>query len=274
MLHLLLAALLITWSGIGAPVTGAIKPAVIARPAGGEVPNAPVQFGLTEGRSPVPGDWWAKPEDSIFFTDIDPMGYYTVTDNTFALPAYQFSGPVTISASYAGQSASLMGYVYPSISVSCYLSFLNGVRFDGDGVARPAARPQDSDIYQVGPENGPRSGLHGCTGAFVDPRATRYPIHVPFGGTVIRARSGVYVGDISFTRWRDDFTILPKVHPGDIVLFRTADGRYVKLLVYPCTGGALSGAYALASFGQDFGDYQAEHPRPVYPHAIFYRVKL
>ena len=270
MLHALLAALQITWSGIGSP-PGAhtVRPAIISRPPAGRAPNRPVQFQLLLDGTPAGADWSVDPNDALLFTDTDPSGYYGGTSQMYALPSGAYHGPVTIRASHGNGFATLPGYVYPSAAVSCYVSFENGLLFDDNGFAKPAAQPQSSDIFVTGPANGPRDQFRGCTGAFVDPFQVSYPVHVPYGGTVVRAGSGTFFGDLSVKNWRDDFTRLPAVHPGDAVLFKTRDGRVVKFLVYPFAGGSLSGAYLTGPPRGDFEDYVRYHRLKMQPRAIF-----
>jgi hypothetical protein len=143
------------------------------------------------------------------------------------------------------------------VYVNCYAGVASdGVRFDADGVARTVGTPAESDIYEMGPANSPEMDIHrGCTGAFIDPTQTTGPIHVPYGGTIV---TNTYFGDISVRAWRNDFTILPQLHAGDALLFKTKDGRVVKVLVY---SEDLAGAYITGPPRGDFLDYVTWHPK-------------
>lgn len=264
------ASLQIVWSGPGRPAAArANLPAIISSPPAGQRPSPPVRFGLIYGNSSVGGDWTASPLDTVTFTDTDPAGYTAQSTETFARPQGEFRGPVTIRASYANIVATLPAFVYPSTAVSCYMGFQNGARFDDVGIAQTAGHPQESDIFVTGPQNGPANAFRGCTGAFVDPRTRQYPIHVPYGGTVIRAGRNVYFGDVSVRDWHYDFTQTPVLRPGDILLFKLRDGRVVKLLVYPFSGGELSGAYLTGPPRGDFQDYVIYHHVKPHVHALF-----
>jgi hypothetical protein len=167
-----------------------------------------------------------------------------------------------IHARYRADTAVLPAFVYRSLAVSCYFTFPDGLAIDSDGDAQTTGTPQESDIYQTGPAHNPASDMfRGCSGAFIDATHTTYPLHVPYGATLIPAAQGVYFGDVSVSAWRNDFSVVPQLHTGDILLFKTKDARVVKLLVYPSSGGSLSGAYLAGPPHGDFLDYVTWHSK-------------
>jgi hypothetical protein len=256
-LHFVLAALVLTWHGIGLTQSPPVVPAIVAHPSGGRVPARSVLLQAYEGRAQVVADYSVTPANAIVFSAIDPMGVAGYANDSYAL-AGRYRGPAIIQARYGRDSATLPAFVYDSLYVSCYMgASSNGVRFDTDGVAQNAGTPAESDIYETGPANSPEMDIHrGCTGAFINPAATTSPVHVPYGGTVV---AGIYFGNVSVRAWRNDFTIVPELRVGDVLLFKTKDGRVVKVLVYP--GAEVSGAYITGPPRGDFFDYVTWHPK-------------
>lgn|GEM_PF-6045809 len=257
MLHLLLAALAITWYGIGPAAPPTVVPAIVAHPNGGRVTARSVLLHAYEGREQVAAEYSVTPSNAIVFSSTDSMGVAGYANDSYVFPG-RYQGPATIRARYGGDSATLPAFVYNSLSVNCYMGApSNGVHFDTGGVAQFAGTPAESDIYESGAANSPRMDIHrGCTGAFIDPAARRPSIHVPYGGTIV---SGAYFGNVSVQAWRSDFTIVPELRPGDTLLFKTKDGRVVKVLVYP--GEPLTGAYIAGPPRGDFFDYVTWHPK-------------
>jgi hypothetical protein len=256
-LHVFFAALQILWSGVGVP-SGAAQPVpvIVANPPQARVSRSPIHLAAVDRGTQMPAEWRVTPEESLNFdgTDIGPGDY---------------RGLATIRATFANQSASIPAYVYGGAAVNCYLGIPNGLRFDEDGVAQPSGTPHNSDIFETGPANQPRDPLHGCTGAFIAP-SRHYAIHVPYGGTVLKYHSGVYFGTVRVSQWRNDFTIVPVLNTGDILLFKTHDGRVVKLLNYE-PSGLLSGAYLAGPPRGEFADASAFVTSKYVPHAIFGR---
>jgi hypothetical protein len=197
------------------------------------------------------------PANAIVFSSTDPMGVVGYANDSYAF-AGRYRGPAMIHARYGRDSTTLPAFVYDSLSVNCYIGARsNGAYFDADGIAQAAGTPAESDIYESGPANSPQMDIHrGCTGAFIDPAATTSPIHVPYGGTIVR---GAYFGNVSVQAWRNDFTVLPQLRIGDTLLFKTKDGRVVKVLAYP--GEPLTGAYITGPPRGDFLDYVTWHPK-------------
>lgn len=256
MLHVLLATLQITWSGVGVPKNaGAGVPVILAAPPGPRTQRAPVHLSALRDGAAVPAEWRVTPDDSVALdgTDIAPGDY---------------RGFATIRAVYGNETATLPAFAYGGAAVNCYLGIPNGLRFDDDGVAQPSGTPRNSDIFVTGPSNQPTDPLHGCTGAFIAP-ARHYALHLPYGGTVLRYGSGAYFGTVRVSQWRNDFTIAPVLNAGDVLLFRTHDGRIVKLLNYDA--GLLSGAYLTGPNRGEFADYSAFVTSKYMPHAIFGR---
>lgn len=257
MLHVLLAALQVTWSGVGVP-KNAVRgvPVIVAEPPQARTRRDPVHVSAMLGNTSVPAEWRVSPDDSIGLDGTD-------------LLAGDYRGYATIRATYGNETASLPAFVYGGAAVNCYLGIPNGLRFDDDGVAQPSGTPRNSDIFETGPSNQPSDPFHGCTGAFIA-ASRHYTIHVPYGGTVLRYNSGAYFGTVRVSLWRNDFTIAPVLNAGDILLFKTHDGRVVKLLDYEASG-LLSGAYLTGPHRGDFADYSAFSHVKYVPHAIFGR---
>lgn len=257
MLHVAVAALVITWSGTGHGPASRAVPVVVALPPGGRVPNRPVQLQSYIGRKALVSDYSVTPRDAIVFSSSDPQGVMGFAADAYALPSKHYHGPATIQARYQNQTGSIPAFVYDSLAVSCYFMFPDGLSFDANGDAVAAGTPAESDIYQAGPENIPQmDAFRGCAGAFIDRAQTTFPLHVPYGGTLV-ART--YVGDVSVKQWRNDFSIVPQTRPGDVLLFKTKDGRIVKALVYPASGNAFSAAYVTAPPKREFADYAFYH---------------
>lgn len=261
MLQVLLAALQILWMGPGHPLPDRAVPAVIARWPSGRVPQPPIELRTFDGRTQVVADYRVTPGNGLTFSDEAPLYGRPYAEGTYIYPA-EYRGPVTITARYMRETAALPGFVYNAIAVSCYISMTDGLQFDAGGIAQPSGTPGQSDIYQSGPANTPQMDIfRGCTGAFIDPAQTTFPLHVPYGGTVIRRESGAYIGDVSASAWRDDFTVVPQLRAGDVLLFKTHDGNVAKFLAAPVTGDALTAAYIVAPRGGEFSDYLTWHPK-------------
>jgi len=258
-LHVALAALVIGWSGTGHGPARKAVPVVVALPPGGRVPNRPVELQSYLGRKAVVSDYSVTPRDAITFSSTDPLGLAGYAPDAYALPSKRYHGPATIQARYQNETASIPAFVYDSLAVSCYFMFPDGLTFDSGGNAVASGTPAESDIFQAGPENVPQmDAFRGCAGAFIDRAQTTFPLHVPYGGTLIAAQN--YIGDVSVKQWRNDFSIVPQTHAGDILLFKTRDGHVVKALVYPASGNAFSAAYVSAPPKHEFADYAYYHP--------------
>lgn len=258
MIGVVLAALTVTWSGIGYPRAAQQPvPLILAQPPQTRGLRPPVQLRAVIGNTVVPAEW-----------SVDPQGAAAVAGGAIA-PPLQYRGYLRIRAAFGDQSATLPAFAYDSAAVDCYMGFPDGLRFDADGVANASGTPENSDIFQTGPANQPRDVFRGCTGAFID--GARYVLHVPYGGTVLHPQSGAYFGTVGVAQWRNDFTIAPVLRAGDILLFKTRDGRVVKMLDYEPTAGVLSAAYLVGPHRGDFADYLAfSHTKTRYvPHALF-----
>jgi hypothetical protein len=256
-LHVLLATLQITWSGVGVPKNAErTVPVIVADPPQPRMRRAPVHLSAVAGNASVPAEWRVTPDDSVTLDGTDIL-------------AGDYRGYATIRATYGNETASLPAFVYGGAAVNCYLGIPNGLRFDDDGVAQPSGTPRNSDIFVTGPSNQPSDALHGCTGAFIT-ASRRYTIHVPYGGTVLRYGEGAFFGTVRISQWRNDFTIAPALNSGDILLFKTHDGRVVKLLNYE-PAGLLSGAYLAGPHRGEFADYSAFISSKYVPRAIFGR---
>ena len=273
MIHVLLAALQIAWSGAGYPKNAKTAvPVVVAEPVMGRASRGPVVVRAIYDGSTVPAEWNVTPFDAINLDANQGTSYSEAAAAAYIAPTL-YRGPATLHATYGSATGSLAAFVYGSMGIACYLSFPNGARFDEDGVARPSGTPRDSDIYVTGPENKPSMrAWYGCSGAFMSPSARSFALHVPFGGTVLRYKSGVYVGDVRVSDWRDDFTIAPALNRGDVLLFRTHDGRIVKMVNDPPEQLTTSGPYLVGPYkGGEFWDYLTYHPLKKPSHAIFGR---
>lgn len=270
MLHVVLAALQITWSGAGYPKNAkGVVPVVVAKPYSVRVSRTPIAVRALDAGSVVPAEWSVSPQYAINL-DAEPDETSMPEAAAYIAPT-DYRGPATLHATYGSLTASLPAFVYGSAALGCYMSFSNGLRFDEDGVARPSGTPRDSDVFETGLANQPRmSPLQGCTGAFIASRG--FTVHVPYGGTVLRYKSGAYFGDVRVGNWHDDFTIVPALHDGDILVFRTHDGRLAKLLVDSPDSGVISGPYLVGPYkGGEFWDYLTYHPVKKPSHAIFGR---
>ncbi len=269
MLHVLLAVLHIVWSGPGHPRGAALVPVIIARPISGRTQSAPRQVRLLDGSTPVWGDWRALPDESVVFSDDLAPRYYAGTPGTYVSTG-SYRGPVTLRASYGGQSATLPGFAYDSAAVGCFMSFYNGVRFDDDGLAQPSGTPYLSDIFVTGAGHQPAGPpWYGCTGPFITPDAHGFAVHVPYGGTLLRASAGAFFGYVRAAQWRGDFTVSPVIKTGDILIFRTRTGRVVKLCAEGPAPDAIGGAYLVAATNGEFYDYAYYTRHPYRPHALF-----
>jgi hypothetical protein len=255
MLGILLAALQIAWSGVGYVKMPQTVPVIVANPPAARVPLPGLTLlALQDGRY-VDADWSTTPEGAI---DLDA-----------AWPkAQSYRGPVTIHARYGSSSASTPGFVYGSASVGCYIGSVNGLRFDDSGVAHSTGTPRESDIYAEGPANAPPMDIFsGCIGPFVSSSALQ--LHAPFGASVISHSSRQYFGYVRPSEFHGEYTRLPALQTGDIVLFRTRDGRLVKMLDYEPAPGVLGGAYLVAQPRADFSDYAFYARHKYAPRALF-----
>jgi len=273
MLHLLLAALQIAWSGAGAPIHGGTSvPVLIAQSPEGRtaliVHGGVTLRALEDGRTPVPAEWSIWPSDAVAFED-NASADSDIPSVNVALRGYR--GPATVRASYSGQGASLPAFVYDSAAAACFMGYPNGIRFNDTGVAKPSGTPQQSDLFVMGPRNEPHmNALYGCTGAFVT-ASRHFTIHIPYGGAVIHRGSGIFFGDLRVSAWHNEYTTLPPLQAGDIVVFRLHDGRIAKLLYDPPAAETFGGIYLAGPPRGDFYDYvYFHHVKPV-PHAIFGR---
>lgn len=272
MVHFLLAALQIGWAGVGAPPKGSVTlPIIIARAPEGRIPMLPsAQLTLLalNGRSPVPAEWSVSPGGAVTFNPWTPSGSQSPGTGV-AMTEYR--GPATVRASFGAQSVSMPAFVYNSVAPTCYMSYPNGVLFNDNGVAEPAGTPQQSDVFTLGPQNTPRmNALYGCTGAFAN-GGSSFTVHFPFGATVIRRSSAAYFGNVRVSDWRNQYTTVPNLQSGDIVVFRLHDGRTAKLLVDPPAPGTFGGIYLAGPPHGDFYDYVFYHKVKSAPHAIFSR---
>ncbi len=268
MLHLLLAALQITWSGPGFPPgVRTTPPVIVAQPVAGRVPQGHLLLQAIDGSAAVPAEWSARPDNTLMFNDAVDSSAATGPGTYVGMMAYR--GPAQITAIYNGRRATIEAFVYNTATAACYMGFPNGIRFDDQGNAKPAGLPQESDIFTIGPPNEPHMDVfYGCTGAFARP-SSPYAVHFPYGARVLRRTSGVYFGDVRVTDWRNDFTIAPPLQSGDIVVFRLHDGRTGKILVDPPAQGTFGGIYLTGPRNGDFWDYSVYHHLQPLPHAIF-----
>ncbi len=272
MVAVLLAALQIVWTGPGHPAgSHSGVPAIIARAIAGRGPAEPRELRLVDGATPVWAHWQVAPEDGVVFSNELAPRYYAGTPGTYVSPA-DYRGPVTLHAGYQGRDYTLPGFVYDSIAVGCFMNFYNGLRFDDDGAAHASGTPYESDIFFSGAAHVPgRTPWYGCTGPFTSPNRT-FVLHVPYGGRLLRPQDGAYFGYVRASDWRDEFTIAPAVHPGDILIFRTRSGRIVKMTADDIAlmpgPDAFGGAY-LVSLNGEFADYAYYTRHPYQPHAVF-----
>lgn len=196
------------------------------------VPEPPIELHTLDGGTRVGADYRVTPLDGVIFSDESPLPGHAYTDGTY-VDIGKYRGAVTLRATHGKLVATLGGYVYDAIDLNCAFG--------------ASASPLGSDIYQTG--SLPARPAVGFTCS-----QTAFPLHTPYGGTLLRYGSNRYVGDVSASAWRNDFTVVPQLDTGDILLFRTNDGRVVKCLMQPP-----SAAYIIAPPGGEFGDYLAWH---------------
>lgn len=255
MIAILLAALQIVWSGAGFLHATREVPVIVTNPPSARVPLPGATLLAQWGGRFVDAEWSVRPQGAI---DLDAA----------TLTAGGYRGPLQFTARYGGASASLPGYAYASASVGCYIGSVDGLRFDDDGVAHASGTRRESDIYVTGPANAPRMDIfRGCLGAFVAPPPET--LHAPYGAVVFPRSLNVYFGFLRAASFRAYATRMPVPHAGAIILFRTRNGRTVKMLNWEPAPGVLGGAYLAAQPGREFADY-AYYTRHAYvPHAIF-----
>lgn len=182
------------------------------------------------GALSVGADYSVSPVDGVVFSDERPLPGHAYSNGTYVYPG-TYRGAVAISAAHAHDKATLRGYVYDTMRIDCDMDSRKG-----------------SAIYQ---ENSPppAAGL-GCPQTL---------LHVPYGGTLLR---GPYIGDVSASAWRHDFTIVPQLRSGDILLFKTELGTVVKCLISMNGPGEPAAAYiSTISPRGEFGDYLAWHSK-------------
>lgn len=180
------------------------------------------------GAVSVGADYGVTPLDGVVFSDERPLPGHAYSDGTYVYPG-MYRGAVTITAAHGHDTAMLKGYVYDTMRLDCSIT----------------AR-KDSAIYQ---ESSPAPG----------PYCAQTLLHVPYGGTLLR---GSYVGDVRATAWRNDFTIVPELHSGDILLFKTQLGTIVKCLIWVNGPEEPAAAYISTVLPRgEFGDYLAWHSK-------------
>lgn len=265
MVHLLLAALQIVWSGPGDAAPGKqVTPAVVWRPLAVRRPARPAVLYATENGLPVEVQWSVTPDDGAIFSDDLAQHVYPAFGSTL-VDAGQYRGAIVVRASRGSVEATLPAYVYDTMAVGCIMNVSNGLRFEDDGVARPAGAPAESDIFMTGDAPHTLTPWQGCTGPFISARPNiDRELHVPLGGTIAR---GIAFTAVHASMWRDDFTIAPPLQPGDVLLFRTRSGRVVKFLCAP--RDFAMGPYITTGAGKEFADYAYYVHHPYTPHAVF-----
>jgi hypothetical protein len=267
----LLAALQIAWNGPGLPSDARTPvPALIAPALPGRITTPAITLRATMNGEPVPALWHVNPDDAIAFaSDMTPR-YYDPTAPETPISVGSYRGPATIDATYANATASLDAFVYDSVGVGCFTNFPNGVTFSEDGRALASGTPYQSDIFFTGagtPPQGP--AWTGCTGPFISLRVPEPTLRVPYGGTIVRYESGAYFGYVPSSAWRNEFTVVPPMHPGDILIFRTHDNRIVKFLAVASLPHLFGGPYLLAGYRSEFADVRYYTRHKYAPHAVF-----
>lgn len=268
MLHALVAALQIVWSGTGASSSNTWRePAVVWRPAAVRRPARPNLVRALENGVPVEAEWSVSPDEGAIFSDDLAPHAYPAAGGTFVTPA-EYRGPVTIRAARGSERATMQAYVYDTLAVGCLMNFDDGLRFEDDGNVHAVGNPGESDIFMSGAGVNVKTPWLGCTGPFVSARANNaFELHVPYGGRLVRAASQTFFSYLRAADWRDDFTIVPPLQSGDILLFRTHSGQTVKVLVEP--RDAASGPFLLAQPRTEFADYRYYTRHPYRTHALF-----
>lgn len=170
---------------------------------------------------------------------------------------------------------SITVYTYRVADIGCVdPGALGGAAFAPDsqgGHYVPQSDPKGSDLYVTGPQ---------CSGAFADPSATTYTLHVPYGGTLLNT-DGTPVNEqnnLFFTLspqvWKPAFTQLNEQQfqalyapcslspdprmcftpPNDVLVFKTRAGDIVKMYTgttYHATtsGRNVTGAFEVSANG-------------------------
>lgn len=143
---------------------------------------------------------------------------------------------------------SIPAYAYHTLAVGCAMGFSPGAAFNG----KPAHTIAESDIYVTGPAPPPQGFFApGCSPAFAT-QETNFTLHVPYGGITFPSRD---FARIRVADWRNDFTDVPETSGSLGLIFRTHDGKFVK--VQYATDGRTNGAFTVAAATGEFPDILA-----------------
>lgn len=178
------------------------------------------------------------------------------TSTTAATPSlvYRSEGSSTLIATRLGDTlplASRVIYSYDSVFFGCAaFTPVHGIFFDPYGTARAAEESAHADIFVTAPRCDYWSGAP----TPFDESGTPL-LHYPNGGVIIQL-AGKSFTDVKASEWHDAGVSASQSAMGgtSVLLFKTRDGRVVKLLLSRSNVSQVDGPYAVQSHGTGFFD--------------------
>ncbi|HET9028545.1 MAG TPA: hypothetical protein VFN49_00050 [Candidatus Aquilonibacter sp.] len=156
----------------------------------------------------------------------DPLP--TASPGTTYIAATQTYGPSTLTVRDGGASASITVYHFASITFACQFRYQPAFIFDPDRAsAGDLQHPDTYDLYVTETSSVPNA-MDPCYGtALVTGSPPAW--HMPSGGVVIPIASTADFMAITPAQFANPVTSAPVVQKSVALLFRTREGRYVKL---------------------------------------------
>jgi len=178
------------------------------------------------------------------------------TSTTAATPSlvYRSEGSSTLIATRLGDVlplASRVIYSYDSVFFGCAaFTPIHGIFFDLYGTARATEDSAHADIYVTAPRCDYWSG---AATPFDEPGPPA--LHYPNGGVLVRLASGSFT-DVKAGEWRNAgvSAFQSAMSETSVLLFKTRDGRVVKVLLSRSDATQVDGPYAVQTHGTGFFD--------------------
>jgi len=235
------------------------SPLVVSDLPGGRAPSLPVRVRVSIDPAPaaVPEVAWSASGGADVAHDGGP-NYLEILASPDAIYVKRgvALGPFTITArigSPVNRSITVPAFAYSLAAVGCAYGRNDGIAYDRDGEPQPASRPEDADIYVTGPDGQHSPIFSGCSGAFVR-NTTDFTLHIP-GGGLARSTSSALLPTVVANDFTGPFqTSFDASRLSESLLFRTRDGRLVKLGAAGGTGDGISGPTLVANVGGEFAD--------------------
>lgn len=223
-------------------------PLVVSDLPGGRVPSLPVRVRVSIDPAPaaVPEIAWSASGGADVAHDGGP-NYLEILASPDAIYVKRRIG------SPVNRSITVPAFAYSLAAVGCAFGRNDGIAYDRDGEPQPASRPEDADIYVTGPDGQHSPIFSGCSGAFVR-NTTDFTLHIP-GGGLARSTSSALLPTVVANDFTGPFqTSFDASRLSESLLFRTRDGRLVKIGAAGGTGDGISGPTLVANVGGEFAD--------------------